>query len=259
MRRPLALAAALLTLAACGGKHVSLSGQVKYGKTAEDDYAAGLDLLKDGSYPEAQKFFEHVKTKYPFSKFAALSDLRIADGKFDQKLWTEAVDAYQEFVRLHPTHEDVDYAEFRVALAHLNDGPSDFVFFPPSFEKDQRQVEAAAAAFATFLEKHPESKYVPEAKKRLAEAKARLAEHEWYVAEFYFKRDKWPGAAGRYQTLVDKYPGSRHEAEALLKLAESCMKMDEKHRARQALQKLIVSHPQDPRRAKAEELLAKLR
>ncbi len=258
MLRPAALAA-LLALAACGGKHVSLGGVPKFGNAAEDDYAAGLDLLKDGSYPEAQKFFEHVKTKYPFSKYAALSDLRLADAKYDQKLWAEAIAAYEEFVRLHPTHDDVDYAEFRMGLAHLQDGPSDFALFPPSYEKDQRQVEQAAEAFRSFLQKFPSSKYAPEAKKHLEEANGRLASHEWYVAEFYFKRDKWAGAANRYQTLVDRYPGSRHEPEALLKLAESCIKMDEKFRARTALQKLIVSHPQDPRRPEAEKLLAKLR
>ncbi len=259
MLRTLALAALLSLVAACGGKHVTLGGAPKFGKAAEDDYAAGMDLLKDGSYTDAQKFFEHVKTKYPFSKYAALSDLRLADAKFDQKLWTEAIAAYEEFVRLHPTHEDVDYAEFRVAVAHLEDSPGDFVFFPPSYEKDQRQVQAAADAFKAFLQKYPSSKYAEEAKKDLARANARLAEHEWYVGEFYFKRDKWPGAASRYEALVDKYPGSRHEPEALLKLAQACIKMDEKFRARTALQKLIVSHPQDPRRAEAEKLLAKLR
>ncbi|HEX9051255.1 MAG TPA: outer membrane protein assembly factor BamD [Anaeromyxobacter sp.] len=253
------LLAALLALAACGGKHLTLGGAPKFGSAAEDDYAAGSDLLKDGSYPEAQKFFEHVKTKYPFSKYAALSDLRLADAKFDQKLWTEAIAAYEEFIRLHPTHEDVDYAQFRIALAHYEDGPSDFALFPPSYEKDQRQLEQAAEGFRSFLQKFPESKYAAEAKKRLEQADGRLADHEWYVADFYFKRDKWPGAASRYEALVDKYPGSRHEPEALLRLAEACVKMDEKHRARTALQKLIVSHPQDPRRPEAEKLLAKLR
>ncbi len=259
MLRPLALAAALLTLAACGGKHVSLTGQVRYGNSAEEDYQAGTDLMKDGAWDDARKFFEHVKTKYPFSKYAALSDLRLADVKFEQKLWTEAIAAYEEFVRLHPTHEDVDYAEYRIGVAHLEDGPSDFLLFPPSYEKDQRQVEQAAEAFRSFLEKHPTSKYAPDAQKLLNRANSRLADHEWYVAEFYFKRDKWAGAAGRYQALVDKYPGSPYEPEALYKLAESCVKLDEKYRARTALQKLIVSHPHDPRRAKAEELLAKLR
>jgi outer membrane protein assembly factor BamD len=260
MSRPAALAAAaLLSLAACGGKHVSLSGQAKYGATAEEDYRAGVELLEDDRFPEAQKFLDHVKTKYPFSRFAALAELRIADLKFEQKAFAEAVEAYADFVRLHPNHEEVDYAEYRMAVAFLEDAPGDFVLFPPAYEKDERQVERAAAAFKSFLEKHPDSKYAPEARKLLARASARLAEHEWYVAEFYFKRRKWAGAAGRYETLVEKFPGTGREPEALLKLAQACVRLDEKHRARTALQKLIVSYPQDPRRPEAEAMLAALR
>jgi outer membrane protein assembly factor BamD len=95
--------------------------------------------------------------------------------------------------------------------------------------------------------------------KLLAEGRGRLAAHEWYVGEYYWKRSRWAGAAQRYQTLVERYPGSAQEAEALLKLAQACVKLDEKHRARTALQKLIVKHPQDPRRPEAEKLLASLR
>jgi len=262
MRRPTALAAAaaaLLSLAACGGKHVSLSGKLKFGATAEESYQAGVELLKDESFPEAQKFFDHVKTKYPFSKYAALSDLRLADLKFEQKLWAEAIEAYKEFVRLHPTHEEVDYADYRIGVSYLRDAPGDFALFPPAHEKDERQVVGAADAFKSFLEKHPGSKHAADAKKLLGKANGRLAEHEWYVAEFYFKRKKWAGAAGRYETLVEKFPGTVHEPEALIKLAQACVRLDEKHRARTALQKLIVSHPQDPRRPQAEDMLAKLR
>lgn len=259
MQRSLALALALLSLAACGGKHVTLSGVPIFGKAAEDDYAAGMELMEDGAYVEAQKFFEHVKTKYPFSKYAALSDLRIADLKFEQKAWADAAEAYDEFLRLRPTHEEADYAEFRRGAALLADAPGDFAFFPPSFEKDQRQVVRAAEALSAFLERRPSSEHAPDAKKLLAIARGRLSEHEWYVAEFYFKRERWAGAAARYETLVDRYPGSRHEPEALLRLAESCVKLDEKHRARTALQKLIVAHPDDPRRPRAEQLLAGLR
>jgi outer membrane protein assembly factor BamD len=260
MRSPAPLAAAaLLALAACGSKHVSISGEAKFAASAEENYQAGVELLKDESYPEAQKFFEYVKTKYPFSKYAALADLRLADVKFEQGAWAEAVEAYDEFIQLHPTNEEVDYAEFRRAESYFKDAPGEFVLFPPAAEKDQHQTERAAAALTAFLEKHPGSKYVPQAKALLEQANARLAAREWYVAEFYFKRERWAGAAGRYETLVEKYPGSKHEVEALLKLAQAAVKLDEKHRARTALQKLITRHPQDPRRGEAEKLLAALR
>ncbi len=258
MRRAV-LVAALFAAAACSSKHVTLGGQIKTRPTAEENYATGVELAKKQSWPEAQQFFEYVKTKFPFSKEAALADLRIADLKFSQHLWAEAVEAYGKFVQLHPSHEEVDYAEFRMAESFFRDAPGEFVLFPPAHEKDQRQTERAAAGLAGFLEKHPSSKHVPQAKKLLAEASARLARREWYVAEFYFKRKRWAGAAGRYEALVDKYPGSANEVEALMKLAQAAVHLDEKHRARTALQKLIVRHPEDPRRGEAEKLLAGLR
>jgi outer membrane protein assembly factor BamD len=257
MRRFLA-AAVLLALAACS-KHVTLGGEVKLHPTVEENYEAGLELLKEESWPEAQKFFEYVRTKYPFTRYAALADLRIADAKFGQKLYAEAADAYAQFIQLHPSHEEVDYADFRIGEAYFRDAPGDFMLFPPSHEKDQRQLRKAADALRKFVEKHPDSKHLAAGKKLLADADARLAAHEWYVAEFYFKRGRWAGAAGRYETLVEKYPGSKHESEALLKLARAYVELEERHRARTALQKLIVEHPKDPRRPEAERLLASLR
>jgi outer membrane protein assembly factor BamD len=251
--------ASLLALVACGTRHSSASGKIKYGPSPEANYEAGVDEMKDGNFAESVKFFEYVKTKYPFSKYSPLSDLRLADMKFKQERYAEAAEAYQQFVTLHPTHEEVDYAELRVGLSYLKDAPSEFVLFPPSYEKDQRQVEKSAKALHHFVETRPDSKYLPEAKKLLGEAEGRLAAHEWYVGEYYYKRSLWAGAAGRYEALVDRYPGSSHEAEALMKLAHAYLQLDEKHRARTALQRLIVKHPEDSRRPEAEKLLAALR
>jgi len=259
MFRTALIATTILALSACSTKHVSLGGEIKHGKTAEENYQAGMELMAKESWPEAQKFFEFVKTKYPFSKFASLADLRLADLKFEQKLYAEAIEAYTQFMKLRPTSDELDYAEFRMALAFFEDAPGDFVLFPAAHEKDMRQMDRAVTALAGFLEKHPKSKHAPDARKLLARGKERLAAREWYVAEYYFQRHRWPGAAGRYETLVEKFPGSSHEAEALWKLAAAYVKMDEKHRARTALQKLLVKHPESPLRPEAEKLLAGLR
>ncbi|HYG66446.1 MAG TPA: outer membrane protein assembly factor BamD, partial [Anaeromyxobacteraceae bacterium] len=226
---------------------------------AEESYQAGLEAAKDENFQDATRFFENVRTKYPFSAYAALSELRLADLKYQQGRYVEAAEAYAQFVKLRPAHEERDYAEFRIGLAHLKDAPDDFALFPPAHEKDQRAVEKAVAALRSFVESRPDSKYAPEAKKLLTEAEGRLVSHEWYVAEFYMKRKRWAGAAGRLEALVTKYPGSRREAEALLLLARAYSELDEKLRARNALQQLIVKHPQDPRRPEAERLLATLR
>jgi outer membrane protein assembly factor BamD len=214
-------------------------GSEKTGKTAEEDFKIATDYFQDKSWPEAQKAFERVRVKYPYSKYAALSELRLADAKFEQDKFIEAAEAYRQFVKMHPTHEDVDYAAFRIGLSNWKDAPSQFFLFPPDIEKDQVQVRAAVTSLQDFIKNYPRSKYVPEAQKLLAEARGKLAEHEWYVAGFYRKRDRWPGVAVRLEGLVRDYPGSKYEPEAL--------------------QQLIVKHPEDPRRAEAEKLLAQIR
>jgi outer membrane protein assembly factor BamD len=258
MRRALLLLAALAPLAGCS-KNVSITGKLNYGKTAEDNYQAGVEELKGGHYAEATKFLEYVKTKYPFSKFAALAELRIADLKFKQERWPEAAEAYKSFVQLHPTNEDVDYAEYRVGLSHFRDAPEEFFLFPPAYEKDQHSLESAVTDFRDLLQSRPSSKYASDAKARLAEAITRLARHEWYVAEFYYKRKRWAGAAGRLEGLVKNYPDSKYDVEALFKLADVSLKMNEKHRAQKALQEVVVKHPDDPRRPEAEKQLASIR
>jgi outer membrane protein assembly factor BamD len=250
---------ALLPLLACSSGRVSFTGEIKYAKTAEENYEAGLDEMKQENWVEAGKFYEHVRTKYPFSKFAALSELRQADSKFLQSRFPEAAESYTAFVTAHPTHEEADYAAFRAALSRHNDAPSDFVLFPPAYEKDQKSLRSAVELLTAFLKERPSAKQVPEAKKLLAEVNRKLAAHEVYVAEFYWKRERWAGAAMRYEALVREFPGTPQEPEALLRMGQAYARLEEKFRAQQALQKLIARYPQDPRRAEAETLLGKLR
>ncbi len=247
----LLLCAAVLACSHLGGE--------KTGKTAEEDFKIASEYFKDKDWLEAQKAFDRIRSKYPYSKYAALSELRSADAKFEQDKFIEAAEGYRQFVKMHPTHEQVAYAAFRIGLSSWRNAPSQFFLFPPDFEKDQVEVRVAVTALQDFLKSHPQSSYVPEAQKLLAEAKGKLADHEWYVAGFYRKRDRWPAVAVRLEGLVRDYPGSVYEPEALLQLADAYLHTNERGRAQQALQQLIAKHPQDTRRAEAEKLLAQIR
>jgi outer membrane protein assembly factor BamD len=256
--RPLALAG-LLALAACAGSRTSFGGEVKYGATAEENYGFGLKALERSDWVEAQKLLEHVRTKYPFSKYAPLAELRLADIKVSQDRLLEAAEAYASFVKMHPSHEEADYAAFREAEALFKDAPTDFFLFPPAHERELKSLRDAAVKLEALPKRWPESKHRAAAEKLLAQARVQLAEHEWYAAEFYARRGRWAGAAGRYEALVKTFPGSKHEVDALFAMADAYLKMDDKFKARQALQRLISSHPDDPRRPQAEQRLAALR
>jgi len=246
---------AALALSACAHK----GPPVKYESPAEEDYMKGAEELEDRNFLDAQKLLERVRTKYPYSKYAALAELRLADLKFAQSKFVEAADGYQSFVKFHPNHPEVEYASFRAALSRWSDAPTDFFLFPPVAERDLGQVSQAADALARFLEKYPEGKYSAEARQLLAKARGTLAERDWYAFEFYKKREKWQGAAWRLERIVKEFPGSAREDEALYELAGAYVKLSERFRAQQALQQLVVRHPDSKIRPRAEKLLAELR
>jgi outer membrane protein assembly factor BamD len=245
----------LATLCACGGKAATAGDR----RPAEDDYNAAVAELANKNFSEAQKIFERVKTRYPYSKYAALSELRIADLRFKEEKYPEAAELYTQFTTMHPSHDDVDYAAYQAGLARYEQMPGNFFLFPPVYERDMAAAQAALKAFEDFLRKYPNSKRAEDARKKLEKVKGLFADREWYVAGFYKKRERWPGVAERLERLVKEYPGSRREPEALLGLAQAYLHMNERFRAQQALQQLIVRHPKDPRRAEAEKLLASLR
>ncbi len=259
MRRIVLVVPLAALLSACATKHTTMSGSLRLGTTAEENYQKGVDELQDKNYAEAVRFFEYVRAKYPYSKVSTSADLRMADVKFAEGRFAEAAAAYEAFQRDHPSSEELDYAEFRAGVSRARAAPQDFFLLPPLEEKDHSETEKAVVALRAFVQKRPTSKWVDEAKKELARAENLLARRELYAGDYYFKHERWAGAAGRYRTLVDRYPGSPLVEPALWKLARAHLKLEQKFLARQALQRLVAEHPKSGNRAEAEKLLESLR
>ncbi len=258
MRRTLALALAA-GLLACATKHTTATGSLRLGKTPEQNYQNGVDELKAKNYAEAIRFFDYVKAKYPFSPVSVSADLRLADVKFAQQRWTEAAAAYEDFVKEHPSSNEIELAQFRAGVAHWKASPGDFFLLPPAQEKDLAETDKAVVLLRDFLKQHPTSQFAGEARDTLAKAEALVARREMYAGDFYFRQGYWAGAANRYKGLADNYPATRLAEPALFKLSQSYARLNENYQARQALQRLITQHPSSPYRVPAERLLEKLR
>ncbi|HEY2903459.1 MAG TPA: outer membrane protein assembly factor BamD, partial [Polyangia bacterium] len=158
----LALAGALAAAAAGCASTEDSTKPATYSLTAKQNYEKGLAELKDEDYQEAQKYFQFVKQKFPFSKYAVLAELALADNQFAKGSFTDAVDSYKSFARLHPTHEKVQegYVSYKIGECYVKDMPDDLWILPPSYEKDQSAVADALRELNDFLKKYPDSKYV---------------------------------------------------------------------------------------------------
>jgi outer membrane protein assembly factor BamD len=246
---------ALLSVTGCAALTAGQAGDPDYGTDAESNLRLGDEALERKDFFQAEKYFEHVRTKYPYLEAANEAELKLADLDFAQEKYAEAREKYQSFIKLHPTHAKVDYAAYQSALSHFQDIPSDFFLLPPSTEKDQTEVQAALVSLNEFIRQYPESQYLPEAKQKVEDTRRRLAEHEMYVANFYARRERWKAVAQRLEGLLKNYPGTPLEEEALFDLHDAYVRLNDTERAKQTLQRVIERLPGTPAAERARGLL----
>lgn len=233
----------ILAFAACASSCASSedSKQVTYSLTAKQNYERGLAELKSENYIEAAHYFTYVKQKFPFSKYAGLAELALADTEFARSNYQEAIDSYKSFLRLHPTHQKVEdgYVAFRIAECYVREMPDDWAILPPAYEKDQSYVRDALRELDSFREKYPDSQYVKQAKDFRREVLSRLIQHEVYVARFYLERGHPKAAILRIEGALHRYPDSGREGELLLTLGETHLEMGNPARAKQAFLRVV--------------------
>lgn len=250
----------LLLLALTGCKTLFGSdGNVQYAQDAKINLARGMESFKSRDFPAAEKYFEYVRTKYPYSEFAKDAELKLADIGWEKEDFTDARDRYTNFVKLHPGYARTDYAAYRAAACHYQEfkkAASDFFLFPPTFEKDQTELAAASRSLSDFVALYPQSKYAAEATKYLNESRHRLAAHELYVAGFYAKRNYWEGAAGRWANVVKLYPSLGEDREAAFKLADAYrVHLHQPGKANDVLRLIMDRYPNSPDAARAQSLI----
>jgi outer membrane protein assembly factor BamD len=242
---------------ACGGK--GPSGAVKYSVSAQANYQKGLKELQEKDWVAAAKYFSFVKARFPYSKFAVLAELRIADAEFGAKHYIQAIDSYKLFFKFHPTHQMVanGYSAFRIGEAYYKMLPTNFWILPPAYEKDQSATYDASRQLRQFMKKFPRSTFVAKARKMLIRVHNRLAQHEWYVAKFYWDRGKHMATVLRLRRLLRDYHGVGYDGDALWLLGRAYTKVKMGDRARKAWQKLVDKYPRHKRASDARKALAR--
>jgi outer membrane protein assembly factor BamD len=249
---------ALATAAGCGGK--SNAGAVDYSVSAAKNYEKGLKELEENDWVAASKYFGFIKTRFPYSKYAVLAELRLADAEFGAEQYIEAIDSYRLFIKFHPTHEMVanGYASFRIGEGYFRQLSGDWWMFPPSFEKDQSATEDAANELKSFLDKYPDSPYRDRAKEIIVKVNKKLADHEWYVARYYWDRGKPMGTVIRLRRLVERYRNVGYDEEALWLLGRAYVAVAMPDRARNVWTDLVNRYPKGSRAGDARSALSNL-
>lgn len=245
---------------ACGGSSGGKTGKslLRPDDDARTAYERALLDFRRGDCLNAEPTFREIRREFPYSRFAALSELRIGDCQFKNEAYPEAIQTYRQFVRIRPSHREIPYARFRIAEAYYNQIPGGWFMTPPAHERDQTAARDALIQLRRFVVDYPNDQRIPDANKLMQKCMNMLAAHELYVARFYLKRDAYRGVISRLRGLLAAYPGSGSEPKALLLLGEVYLETNEIDAARDTLSELVQRFPESGEAKKAQALLRKI-
>jgi outer membrane protein assembly factor BamD len=242
-----------------------------YTENAKRAYDAAMETFNAHQWIEAQAALREVKRKYSYSKYARLAELRIADADYEQEKYSDAIREYKDFIHAHRAEEeDVTYARSKIAEGTVAEIPEGFLM-AASEERDQAAVVDAYHELKSFLADYPSSKESTHVRDLLNQILARLVRHELYVARFYLARDNFDAAVARIQYALKTYPeasvsefgatgqDTSLEAEALILLGETYLKMHKWDDARQSFEAVLRKHARSAAAGQARNYLDHLR
>jgi outer membrane protein assembly factor BamD len=166
-------------------------------ESAEELAEKGMESFEDEDYSDALKAFNTLKERYPYSRYAILAELKVADAHFHRKEYPEAIDAYEDFVQLHPKNEAIPYVKYQIGICYYEQKLSK--------DRDQTPTRLAILSFERLLKEHADSAYAREATKKINDCRKLLAEHELYVGRFYYKAKHYRAALGRFEGILTDY------------------------------------------------------
>lgn len=175
-------------------------------KTAEQLARDGMAYFKSEDYNDAVKSFENLKDWYPFSKYAILAELKIADAYFQLGRYEDAIFEYENFENLHPRNEAVPYVVYQIGTCYFRQ--------INTIDRDQTPAQKALDTFTRLQSLFPKNRYSRRAQKHIKKCLQNLAGHELYVGRFYFNTGHYRTALSRFESVIENFPdvGIHHEA-----------------------------------------------
>lgn len=158
----------------------------------------GMEEFEKENYKKAIDSFEKLKDWYPFSKFAILAELKIADSHYHLKEYEEAIYAYEEFENLHPGNEVIPYVIYQIGLCYFKQ--------IETIDRDQTSSGKALDTFKRLNQQFPENEYALKVSAYINTCLKNLAEHEFHVGLFYYKSKHYKAALYRFRTIIKNYP-----------------------------------------------------
>ncbi|RNC66601.1 MAG: outer membrane protein assembly factor BamD [Desulfuromonadales bacterium] len=220
---------ALLLMAGC-----ATTSSEPVSRTPEALAKEAEEFQSSQRYEDAIAQWKKVRESYASPELTTLAEINIADAQFNNGAYIESAASYEEFRKLHPSHEKAAYALYRQGLSYYMQ--------IHGIDTDQTPVTNTVTMFESFLRIYPTSVYAKDVRDKLEICRMKQVEYEVYVARFYFRTDRYNAAIKRLEEALKKYPRSPVHDETLFILGKSQILSGEKAKGRETFQRLFTEY-----------------
>jgi len=213
--------------------------------TPEKMYENAQKSLNDGSLLQATTLLEAMESRYPFDPQATQVQLDLISAYYRQGNLEQALASIDRFLRLNPTHPDIDYVLYMRGLSNMQ---SDQNMFHEMFDIDRsdRDPQFSIQAFKDFkqlITAKPNSHYAPDARQRMVALKNRLARHQLSVANYYLERGIYVAAINRAKLLLSRFNDTQYTQGALEVMITSYQALQQPELADKTAKVLALNFP----------------
>ncbi|MDN2662760.1 outer membrane protein assembly factor BamD [Psychromonas sp. 14N.309.X.WAT.B.A12] len=208
-------------------------------------YQDASNALESANFEKAAEILEALDSRYPFGPHSEQVQLDLIYAYYKQGDMALALANIDKFIRLNPTHKDLDYVYYMRGLTNLTVDEQFFqnLFGVDRFNRDQSYSQRAFKDFNRILKSYPDSEYAKDARQRMVYLKDRVARYEVAVAEWYIKREAYIAAINRSKIVLNNYPDTESVKDALEIMIEAYEELGLEEPKKNALAILALNYP----------------
>src|SRR6201987_928123 len=191
----------VLTVACTNKKSVNPLANVRSKQPDKVLFDKAMDAMRHNRFDVARLTLQTLINTYPDSEYIARAKLAVGDSWYAEggtAALAEAEQEYRDFEIFFPNLKEAAEAQLKIANIHYQQMEKS--------DRDYTHAKRAEDEYRKVILQYPDSKLIPDAKKRLPEVQEVLADREFGIGRFYYLRESYPASIARLSSLLEKYP-----------------------------------------------------
>ena len=172
-----------------------------------DKYNAAEKYYNDGEFRRANALIEQLIPSYRGKPQGERLVFFFADSYFQIKLYYSAAIQFENFIKSYPNSQRIQEAYFMEAKSYY--------MLSPLYTLDQDDTYTGIDKLQVFINRFPNSEYVPEALELMDDLQNKLEEKDFEISKQYYTIRDYTSAIKALDNFVADNPGTIFREEAL--------------------------------------------